>query len=137
MERHTEALRNRTYAAAPELKMTRILIASLMSECNEDHQTPLALAAHAAEKPMQKRNCLARPQFKSCGKMRHWFKQQSCATLERRMPRERPSAQSAGASIIRSRGRRDGTETGNRHSGALMQSLCPGPRVGPRAVRRG
>ncbi|WP_323777867.1 hypothetical protein [Leisingera sp.] len=45
----TEALQSLTHAATLEMKMTRVLIASLMSESNEEHQTILALANSSVE----------------------------------------------------------------------------------------
>lgn len=54
MARQTEALRNLSYTASLELKMTRILIASLMSEGNEDQRTLLALASQATDEVQSK-----------------------------------------------------------------------------------
>ena len=56
--RQTEALQSLTHAATLEMKMTRVLIASLMSESNEEHQTILALANSAVEETHAKSRLL-------------------------------------------------------------------------------
>ncbi|MFY0312527.1 hypothetical protein ACFMBG_21835 [Leisingera sp. D0M16] len=56
--RQTEALQSLTHAATLEMKMIRVLIASLMSESNEEHQTILALANSAVEEAHAKSRML-------------------------------------------------------------------------------
>lgn len=49
IERQAEAIRQLSYATTLQHKMTRILIASVMSTTNEEQQTLLALADQTAE----------------------------------------------------------------------------------------
>jgi len=55
----SEALRQLSYVAALEMKMTRVLIASLMSKTDEDQQSLISLANSAVQEVHEKARLIA------------------------------------------------------------------------------
>lgn len=58
IERQSEAIKQLSYATTLQHKMTRILIASLMSETNEEQQTLVGMAEQAAGEAQAKTDLL-------------------------------------------------------------------------------
>ncbi len=59
VKEQSEALRQLSYVAALEMKMTRVLIASLMSKTDEDQQSLISLANSAVQEMHEKARLIA------------------------------------------------------------------------------
>ncbi|NKX39069.1 hypothetical protein HGF13_05755 [Rhodobacteraceae bacterium R_SAG5] len=59
VKEQSEALRQLSYVAALEMKMTRVLIASLMSKTDEDQQSLISLANSAVQEVHEKARLIA------------------------------------------------------------------------------